>query len=76
MTDIKLCFGQERNTMERKFAVIEDNKVVNVVINVDNEVLSANPNNYIEYTNGWDYNNGIDGGVFFPVPVVQEPVVE
>lgn len=62
--------------MERKFAVIEDNKVVNIVVNVNDETLSANPGKYIEYTDGWDYNNGIDGGVFFPVPVVEEPIVE
>jgi hypothetical protein len=53
----------------RTFAVIENNTVVNIVVGVDEEVLVANPGKYIEYTDGWDYNNGIDGGVFFPVPV-------
>jgi hypothetical protein len=53
----------------RKFAVIENNKVVNVIIGVEDEIVAANPNTYIEYTDGWDYNNGIDGGVFFPLPV-------
>lgn len=56
--------------MEKLFAVIEDNKVVNVIVGVEDEVVAANPNKYIEYTNdtnGWDYNNGIDGGNFFPV---------
>ena len=61
---------------DRKFAVIEDNKVVNIIVGVEDEVVAANPDKYLEYTNGWDYNNGIDGGVFFPLPVVQEPVVE
>jgi hypothetical protein len=55
--------------MNKVFAVIENNTVVNVVVGVDEEELAANPNKYIEYTNGWDYNNGIDGGVFFPTPV-------
>ena len=64
--------------MERKFAVIEDNKVTNIVIGIENEVVAANPSKYIEYTNGWDYNNGIDGGSFFPPlpPVVEEPVTD
>lgn len=59
--------------MERLFAVIEDNKVINVVINVEDEVVAANPGKYIEYTNGWNPNSGIDGGIFFPLP--PEPVI-
>ena len=51
--------------MEKIFAVIEDNKVVNVIVGVEDEVIVANPGKYIEYTNGWDYDNGIDGGLFF-----------
>lgn len=63
--------------MERLFAVIEDNKVVNVIVGVEDEVVAANPEKYIEYTNGWDYNNGIDAGNFFPpLPIFNEPVVE
>lgn len=50
----------------RKFAVIENNKVVNIIVGVEDEVVAANPDKYIEYTNGWDFNNGIDGGDFFP----------
>lgn len=57
---------------ERFFAVIENNKVVNIIVGVEDEVVSANPDKYIEYTDGWDYNNGIDGSTFFPVPVVEE----
>jgi len=56
----------------RKFAVIEGNKVVNIIVGVEDEVVAANPEKYIEYTNGWDYNNGIDGGVYFPLPVIEE----
>lgn len=63
-------------TMERVFAVIEDNKVVNIIVGVEDEVVAANPGKYIEYTNGWDYNNGIDGGRFFPLPVVEETIPE
>jgi hypothetical protein len=54
--------------MDRLFAVIEDNKVVNVLVGVDEAIVIANPGKYIEYTDGWDYNNGIDGGAFFPIP--------
>jgi hypothetical protein len=59
--------------MDRVFAVIENNTVVNIIVGVEDEVVAANPEKYIEYTNGWDYNNGIDGGVFFPVPVEETP---
>lgn len=54
---------------ERFFAVIEDNKVVNVIVGVEDEVVAANPNKYVECTNGWDFNNGIDGSKFFSAPV-------
>jgi hypothetical protein len=55
----------------RTFAVIENYKVVNIIVGVEDEVLAANPDKYIEYTNGWDYNNGIDGEDFFPAPVAE-----
>ena len=61
--------------MERNYAVIEDNKVVNIITNVELETLAANPNVYIDYTDGWDYNNGVDGGNFFPLPVEQELIL-
>ena len=52
----------------KKFAVVESNKVVNIVVGVEDEVVAANPGKYIEYTDGnWDYDNGIDGDIFFPV---------
>ena len=51
-----------------KYAIIEDNKVINIVVGVEPEVVAANPDKYIDYTDGWDYDNGIDGGDFFPVP--------
>ena len=57
----------------RTFAVIENNKVVNIIVGVEDEAVAANPDKYIEYTNGWDYNNGIDGRDFFPTPVITEP---
>ena len=60
--------------MERKFAVIENNKVINIIVGVEDEVVEANPDKYIEYTDGnWDFDNGIDGGEFFIKP---EPIVE
>jgi hypothetical protein len=58
--------------MEKLFAIIEDNKVVNIIVGVEDEVVVANPGKYIEYTNGWDYNSGIDGGIFFPQPIESE----
>lgn len=63
--------------MKRLFAVIENNKVVNIIVGVEDEVIAANPGKYLEYTNGWDYNNGIDGGDFFPPqPIIEELVTE
>lgn len=62
--------------MEKIFAVIENNTVVNIIVGVEDEVVAANPSKYLEYTNGWDYNNGIDGGAFFPVPVIVEEIAE
>jgi hypothetical protein len=52
--------------MDRLFAVIENNEVINVLVGVDEDVILANPGKYVEYTNGWDYNNGINGEAFFP----------
>lgn len=53
------------------WAIIEDNKVVNIVVDVDAKDLSNNPTKYINYANGWDYSNGIDGGFFFPAPAIK-----
>jgi hypothetical protein len=52
---------------QKFFAVIENNKVVNIIVGVEDEVVVANPGKYIEYTDGWNYDNGIDGGEFFPL---------
>jgi hypothetical protein len=51
--------------MEKLFAVVENNIVINVIINVEDEVVAANPNKYIEYTNGWVCPIGIDDSAFF-----------
>lgn len=60
--------------MERKFAVIENKKVINIIVGVEDEVVEANPGKYIEYTDGnWDFSNGIDSGDFFIKP---EPIIE
>lgn len=54
---------------ERKFALIENNTVVNILVGVDEAEIQANPEKYIEYTdNNWDFTNGIDGGIFFIEP--------
>jgi len=55
--------------MEKTYAVIENNKVVNVIVAVEDEAIAANPGKYIEYTDGWDFENGIDGGEFFQLPL-------
>jgi hypothetical protein len=57
------------NKKEKTYAVIENNKVVNVIVAVEDEVIAANPGKYIEYTDGWDFENGIDGGEFFQLPL-------
>lgn len=68
---IRLEYWIQETTM-KKFAVIENNKVVNIIVGVEEEVVMAHPDMFIEYTDGnWDYNNGIDGGDFFPVPVTE-----
>lgn len=54
---------------DRKFAIIENNKVINIVVGVDDEVIAADPERYLEYTDGWNYNSEIDGGEFFPAPM-------
>jgi hypothetical protein len=56
------------NSEDRKFAVVENGVVVNVIVGVEDEVVAANPNKYIEYTDGWTYPKNIDGGLFFPIP--------
>ena len=64
--------------MSKLFAVIENNKVVNIVVGVEDEVVSANSGKYIEYTNGWDFENGVDGGEFFikPNPILEVAAAE
>lgn len=56
------------------YAVIENNKVVNVIV-ADNKEIAEEITGLIciDVTNGWDYSNGIDGDVFFPSPTVENP---
>jgi len=58
--------------MERLFAVIENDEVVNVVVGVEDSVVKANPDKYIEYTDGWKYPAGINGEAYFPAKPVNE----
>lgn len=68
---------KEGNLSNRLFAVIEDGRVINVIVGIEDDVLAANPSKFIEYTEGWDYNNGIDGGAFFPRPTLTaKPIIE
>jgi hypothetical protein len=48
------------------FAIIENNKVIDIVVDVDPIDLENHPEKYIYYTDGGDYENGIDGGDYFP----------
>jgi hypothetical protein len=48
------------------WAIIQNNKVINVVVDIDQKDIKKNPEKYVDYSNGWDFNNGIDGGDFFP----------
>jgi len=53
----------------KTYAVIENNKVINILVGVDEDVVVANPDKYIEYTDGsWDFDNLIDGNGFFIKP--------
>jgi hypothetical protein len=56
------------------YAVIKNNKVVNVIV-ADNKEIAEEVTGLtcIDVTDGWDYNNGIDGDIFFPAPTVEEP---
>lgn len=62
----------------RTFAVIENNKVVNIVVDIEDEVVAANSDKYIEYTNdnpiciGYIYNP--KWKVFGPAGLVYEPI--
>lgn len=53
--------------MEKRYAVIENKKVVNVVINVDENELSNNPEKYFEITNNEKLPKDIDGNNFIAV---------
>jgi len=55
----------------RKFAVIEDSKVINIIVDPGQEEIDNNPGKYTEYTDGWNYPEGIDGTKFFPVLIIE-----
>jgi hypothetical protein len=59
------------------YAVIEDNKVINLIV-ADNKEIAEEVTGLtcIDTTDGWDYDSGIDGGVFFPKPEEFVEVVE
>lgn len=59
----------------RTFAVIENNVVVNIIVGVEDDVLTANPTRYIEYTESKPARIGDDyiNGEFIPQP---QPEVE
>jgi predicted peptidase len=61
------------STPNRKFAVIENNVVTNIIVGVEDEVVAANPIKYVEYTNGWVCPEGVDDSAFFPKPEITAP---
>ena len=61
------------------FAVIEDNKIVNLIVADSLETAEeVTGKQCIDCTNGWDYDNGIDYGDFFYIsegtPTVEWPM--
>ena len=48
--------------MEKTFAVLEGNLVVNIIVGVEDEVVAAYPSKYVKYTEknpagiGWTYD--------------------
>lgn len=70
MVQLLLSIGSKMTI--RKFAVIENNKVINVVVGIEEEVLIANPDKYIEYTDGDVMPSHIDGQGFFPKLIIEE----
>ena len=55
----------------RYFAVIENNVVTNIIVGVEDEVVAANPDVYVEYTDGWTCPAGVDDSAFFSKPVAE-----
>lgn len=54
------------------YAVLKDNKVINIIVTNSQEIAEEVTGlTCIDCTDGWDYNNGIDGGEFFPIPAVE-----
>lgn len=53
--------------MEKRYAVIENKKVINVVINVGENELSENPDKYFEITDNKALPKDIDGNNFIAV---------
>ena len=61
------------------YAVINNNIVENIIVAETKEIAEqVTGKTCIDCTDGWDYNNGIDGGDFIPVvePVVEETPAE
>ena len=55
-----------------RYAVIENNKIINIIVADSKEIAEeATGLSCIDCTDGWDYSNGIDGGIFFPAPVAE-----
>ena len=49
---------------QRVFAVIENKKIINIIVGVEDEVVAKDPEKYIEFTYGWDFDRDIDTNGF------------
>lgn len=55
------------------FAVIENNKIINIIIAESLAVAEeVTGKQCVDFTSGWDYTNGIDYTGFFSDPVEEE----
>ena len=55
----------------KKYALVKDNVVLNVVVAESLEDLGSLAAYAVDCTDGWDFNNGIETSGFFPVPVTE-----
>jgi hypothetical protein len=64
--------------MEKTFAVLEGNLVVNIIVGVEPEVVAANPSVYVEYSDtnpagiGWSYDQATG---LFSAPIEPTPEI-
>ena len=55
----------------KKYALVKDNVILNVVVAESLEDLGPLANHAIDCTDGWDFNNNIDTAGFFIKPATE-----